>query len=235
MAEHLYTIAINEHFGKKCGCPVCSLYSMLEKNEIDTITGAAMMEPSVRIETNLLGFCSNHFNMMITNGKRLPVALILQSHLEEIRAHINSAKPDVTEKYLNNLEDSCYICSRINDKMKSVCSNIVYLWKTDENFRKLLSEQPRFCLPHYRTFLSASKELGRKDRVAFCESLGAVTETSLQSLSGDIDWFCKKFDYRFAKEDWKNSKDAIERTVETLTSRLPVKPNSNIRNNYEET
>ncbi len=225
MAEHLYTIAINEHFGKKCGCPVCSLYEMLEKNEIDVITGAAMMEPSIRIETNRLGFCEDHYNKMITNGKRLPVALILQSHMEEIRAKINSAKPDATEKYLSNLEQSCYVCDKLNEKMKNVFSNIVYLWKTDEAFRKSFSEQPRFCLPHYRALLAVSKEMGRKDRLAFCEALGKVTEGSLKTLSGDIDWFCKKFDYRFAKEDWKNSKDAIERTVEALTSNLPRKGN----------
>ncbi len=228
MAEHLYTIEINEHFGKKCGCPVCSLYEMLEKNEIEIITGAAMMEPSVRIETNRVGFCSNHFEMMVTYGKRLPVALILQSHLEEIRARINSAKPDATEKYLNTLENSCYVCDKIESKMKNVYSNIVYLWKTDDQFRDLLAAQPRFCLPHYRALLEASKELGRKDRLTFCESIGTVTEASLKELSGDIDWFCKKFDYRFAKEDWKNSKDAIERTVEALTSKLPRKPNGDI-------
>ena len=112
--------------------------------------------------------------------------------------------------------------------MKSVYSNIVYLWKSDEKFRALLTEQPRFCLPHYRALLSASKALGKKDRLEFCRALGDVTEGYLETLSGDIDWFCKKFDYRFAKEDWKNSKDSIERTVETLTSRPPVKPHTDI-------
>lgn len=228
MAEHLYTIEINEHFGKKCGCPVCSLRKMLEKNEIDIITGAAMMEPSVRIQTNREGFCLDHFSMMVTHGKRLPVALILQSHLEEIRARVNSLKPDATEKYLGSLEESCYVCSRLDEKMKNVYSNIVYLWKSDEKFRSLLAEQPRFCLSHYRALLSASKALGKKDRLEFCNALGRVTEGYLETLSEDIDWFCKKFDYRFAKEDWKNSKDSIERTVETLTSELPVKPHNDI-------
>ncbi len=228
MAEHIYTIEINEHFGHRCGCPVCSLYSMLEKNEIEIITGAAMMEPAVRIETNRLGFCNDHFNLMLTHGKRLPVALILQSHLEEIRAKINSAKPDATEKYLQNLEKSCYVCSKLDEKMKNVYSNIVHLWKTDPTFQKLFSEQPRFCMPHYRALLAASKELGRKDRLAFCQALGGVAEDSFAELSGDIDWFCKKFDYRFAKEDWKNSKDAIERTVEALTSKQPKKHSDDI-------
>ena len=228
MPEHIYTIEINEHFGKKCGCPVCSLLAMLEKNEVDIITGAAMMEPRVRIETNKLGFCADHFAKIITNGKRLPVALILQSHLEELRDHLHGAKADNAEKYLNNLENSCYLCDRINEKMASVYSNVVYLWKTDEKFKKLLREQPYFCLPHHRALLAASKDLGKKDRLAFCEDLNSVTEGYLATLSEDIDWFCKKFDYRFAKEDWKNSKDAIERAVQTLTSELPIRPNDDI-------
>ena len=228
MAEHIYTIEINEHFGKKCGCPVCSLYAMLEKNEVDIIIGAAMMEPRVRIETNKLGFCSEHFEKIITNGKRLPVALILQSHLEELRDHLQGAKADNAEKYLNNLENSCYLCDRINEKLASVYSNIVYLWRTDDKFKALLREQPRFCLPHHRALLAASKDLSKKDRLSFCADLTSVTDGYLSTLSEDIDWFCKKFDYRFAKEDWKNSRDAIERTVETLTSKLPHRPNDDI-------
>lgn len=228
MAEHLYTIEINEHFAKRCGCPICSLFSMLEKNEIDTITGAAMMEPSVRIQTNRLGFCHDHFSKMITNGKRLPVALILQSHLEEIESHIVPGKPETAERFLSSIESDCYVCSRLEDKMKSIYSNIVYLWKTEESFRKLFSEQPQFCLPHYRALLLASKELGRKDRTAFCEVAGTIFSQTLFTLSEDIDWFCKKFDYRFAKEDWKNSKDAIERTVTILTSKAPAKPGNDI-------
>ena len=112
--------------------------------------------------------------------------------------------------------------------MASVYSNIVYLWKSDEKFKTLLREQPRFCLPHHRALLAASKDLGKKDRMAFCDDLNGVTEGFLATLSEDIDWFCRKFDYRFAKEDWKNSKDAIERTVETLTSKMPNRPNGDI-------
>ena len=33
---------------------------------------------------------------------------------------------------------------------------------------------------------------------------------------GDVSWFCKKFDYRYEKEDWKNSKDAVERALDFL-------------------
>lgn len=33
------------------------------------ITGAAMMEPDVRLETNRLGFCKEHFDQIIAKGK----------------------------------------------------------------------------------------------------------------------------------------------------------------------
>jgi hypothetical protein len=35
----------------------------------------------------------------------------------------------------------------------------------------------------------------------------------MDRIQEDISWFIKKFDYRFENESWKNSKDAVERTV----------------------
>ena len=54
MAEKIYTIPINEAFDKTLesetpDCPLCLMRNMLEKNELERITGAAMMEPDVRI------------------------------------------------------------------------------------------------------------------------------------------------------------------------------------------
>ena len=57
---------------------------MLEDRLAEYITGAAMMEPDVRIETNRLGFCARHFDKITAVGSRLSVALILESHLKEL-------------------------------------------------------------------------------------------------------------------------------------------------------
>ena len=35
----------------------------------------------------------------------------------------------------------------------------------------------------------------------------------MERVNGDLDWFIKKFDYRFQNEPWKNSKDAIQRSI----------------------
>ena len=87
--NQIYTIPINEHFDMSrddhaCGCPVCSLHRMLEENELELILGASMMEPDVRQKTNALGFCPDHMSLLFERGKRLPLALMLESHLDSL-------------------------------------------------------------------------------------------------------------------------------------------------------
>ncbi|MBQ4066913.1 MAG: ABC transporter substrate-binding protein, partial [Clostridia bacterium] len=86
--EQIYTIPVNEAFemGQEDagrGCPFCRLLRRLELDELDLILGASMMEPDIRKKTNEKGFCPDHYGKMMKRGKRLPLALILQSHLQE--------------------------------------------------------------------------------------------------------------------------------------------------------
>ena len=64
MRESILTIPISEIFEPKCGCPICRMREMLETRTVEYIMGAAMMEPDVRIETNRLGFCREHYEKM---------------------------------------------------------------------------------------------------------------------------------------------------------------------------
>ena len=77
MREDICSIPISEIFEPKDGCPFCRMRDMLEDRMATYITGAAMMEPDVRVETNRLGFCKDHFEMILQRGSRLSVALIL--------------------------------------------------------------------------------------------------------------------------------------------------------------
>ena len=85
--EQIYTIPVNEAFEKvrdeQHMCPFCLLYNRLEANELDLILGASAMEPDVRIRTNELGFCDTHFGLMFKRSKRLPLALMMESLLNE--------------------------------------------------------------------------------------------------------------------------------------------------------
>ena len=95
MKEQIYTIPVNTAFersqaDKSCGCPFCTMKEILEKNELDLITGASMMEPDIRIKTNELGFCKKHYDMMLLMKNRLGIALMLESHLDEVSKTVKS-------------------------------------------------------------------------------------------------------------------------------------------------
>jgi hypothetical protein len=41
-------------------------------------------------------------------------------------------------------------------------------------------------------------------------------QENMARVKGDLDWFIAKFDYRNAGADWKNSKDAVSRSMQKL-------------------
>lgn len=234
--EQIYTIPVNEKFDASrddhsCGCPLCSLYRMLEDNEVDLIMGASMMEPDIRIVTNKLGFCDTHFDMMLRLKNRLSLALTLESHLDELREDIkgnfltNAINP--TAKPMNRikkLEGDCYVCQRINNNFSKVISTVVYMWESDEEFRKKFKAQPMFCLPHYRMLLTeVEKEYPKKKQAEFLKDAEGVVLPYFDSIREDIKFFCKKFDYRYADEPWGNAKDAPERAIKFLCGDLHSK------------
>lgn len=224
MKENICTIPINDIFMPKDGCPICRMYSMLEERYVEYITGAAMMEPSVRIETNKKGFCHKHFQQMVQNGNRLSNALILESHLQEIldlrMPSQKKNKPD--KKLLSSLDElfnTCYVCDRIEHDMHHFFATIFVQFQKDEEFKNLYKEQPYICLEHYSMLMkAANKGISSKIMAEFYKVTTSLTENYLQSLKNDITHFCSMFDYRNNGGDWGNSKDAIERSVLFLTS-----------------
>lgn len=226
--EQIYTIPVNEAFeasaaDHSCGCPMCAIYRKLEENELELILGASMMEPDVRIKTNEQGFCRLHYDIMFTRKNRLGMALTLESHLKELQKDIKEgafgqpgSKP---AKRIGELESNCYVCRRIAYHFEHMVETAVLLWDTDEDFPAKLSAQPYFCLPHYRRLLEyAQKRLSKKKLSVFADACGKVVNGYLETLTEDVSWFCKKFDYRYDEEPWYNAKDSVERAIKFLRS-----------------
>ena len=226
--EQIYTIPVNEAFDlvaekPECGCPVCVLFKKLQDDELDIILGASMMEPDIRIKTNEQGFCHTHFSMMLNKKKALPLALIMESHLAEVKKKLSGPvlignKRAAALSALGALEDDCYVCNRINKNLSAMIATIVYLWESDPEFPRKLKHAPCFCLPHYRAILEyASKKINKKAYADLYDDLYGVESTYLETLAGDVSWFCKKFDYRYDEEPWYNSKDSVKRAIKMLT------------------
>ena len=226
--EQIYMSPVSEAFeataGKpECGCPICRLYKKLQEDELDIILGASMMEPDIRIKTNEQGFCLTHYNMMLGRRRMLGMGLMMESHLAEVEKYLKGPailgdKRASAINALTRLEGDCYVCGRINKNLAAMISTTVYLWEQDYNgFRKRFSEQSWFCMPHYRAMLEyASKKLSKKVYHAFYDSAYEIQSRYLKELSGDVSWFCKKFDYRYDEEPWYNSKDSVKRAIRFL-------------------
>ncbi len=235
MLEKIYTIPVNEAIDAVTanpseGCPFCKLYRKLENDEIEIILGASMMEPDVRIKTNEQGFCGRHFDMMFERNNRLGLALILESHLSEVRklcepGGLFGMKTQKIPEKLGRLEKSCYVCGRIEHSFGKMVENTVYLYETESDFRKKMSALPYICLPHYRKLLeSASEHMNKKMLPDFQKAVAEVVNGYFDELRADVSHFCKKFDYRYENEPWGNSKDSVERAIRFVSGDRRTKP-----------
>lgn len=231
MREDITSIPVSEVFEPKDGCPICRMRDLLEKRVAEYITGAAMMEPDVRIETNKLGFCIDHYRLILKQRNRLGVALMLESHLAELEETVFQGAPLIGKSAKRQAKSAiehtgtCFLCRQVEWAMQRMLATVCRLWENESDFRTLFSEQPSLCLPHFTALVSAAEAGGmRKKRVPeFAKAAATISRNTLQELHGDVAHFCKMFDYRSSSEgaDWGNSRDSLERAVRYLTTRLP--------------
>ncbi|MFI3325926.1 MAG: DUF6062 family protein [Clostridia bacterium] len=222
MKQDICSIPISEIFEPKQGCPFCKMRDMLEDRMATYITGAAMMEPDVRVETNRLGFCKTHFDHILQRGSRLSVALILETLLAETEKDLMSVGTPIKKAIVagDNRENSCFTCENIEKNMLHLCSTVLSLWQSEEEFRELYANQTHICVPHYHMITKyAQKKMNKKNLVPFMTVTSNLSRKYMQEVTGDVSHFCRMFDYRNAGGDWGNSKDSIERAIEYLTGR----------------
>ena len=225
MDEKIYTIPVNEAFDEYDGCPFCRMRRKLEDNERELIMGASMMEPAIRIKTNETGFCRKHFEKMFAMNNRLSLALMLESHLDEVSKNTVIWKKSIvfkdnSKKAIDNmrkLKKSCYICQNTIEKFEKMIFCAVLLWNTQPDFREKTKKQPYFCVEHASEFVeTAALKLDKKQYSQFLEDISNVQSEYLSSLKEDVSWFCKKFDYRYENEPWGNAKNSVERAIKFL-------------------
>lgn len=230
MREDICTIPVSEGFEGKDGCPLCRMRAIAEKRVVDYIMGAAMMEPDVRVKTNELGFCKDHYLKMRRANNRLSLALMLDSHIQQVKTNVfgeNKFFKPSPKKILYKavrLQETCFICDKMNFGMEHMLDTIYRTYETDKDFRRLVSEQSEFCLPHYTMLAENIPDNMNKDRAKeFSQTIKQITLDYLEELGGDVRHFCNMFDYRNNGEDadWGNAKDAIERATAFFDGTLP--------------
>ena len=71
---------------------------------------------------------------------------------------------------------------------------------------------------------TAESHLPNAQREWFYETTFRLMRQNLARVKGDLDWFIEKFDYRNASADWRNSRDAVSRTMQKLQGIYPADP-----------
>lgn len=214
--EDICTIPINEIFDESDGCPLCRLQQKLETRALEYISGAAMMEPDIRIQTNEKGFCEKHYARLVRVGKRLPVALMLQSHCNEIRraVFLDSKGAKKKAETASSFHKGCWVCDSVDYNFRKLLVQFTRMYKQDPDFAAAFREQPRICVDHYAKLLeTAAKELDKKTLEKLTEACDYLLAKCLKEEYDRISAFCKSFDYN---SDITPDGQAIEKMIEIL-------------------
>ena len=246
MKYHIDTIPVWDAMKRDGECLLCALERKTELDEADRYLGASVMEPDIRVQVNRKGFCRKHHGMLYGMSNRLGHALMLESHTIETRermadafAKLNSAAEQLKNvsaigklggkargaeaavmeqaAALHEMADSCLMCETIAENMNRYLHTFFHLYKNDTDFRTRFQNSKGVCLPHTAQLLeTAVGELSSRELAEFIKVLTKLQTETMDRMQEDISWFIKKFDYRYEKESWGNSKDAVERTVNKL-------------------
>lgn len=246
LKEHIYTIPVLDAFKSDSECPLCELQYTLEQEAIEYMLGASYMEDDIRMETNKIGFCAKHYEEMYTRKNRLGLALMLHTHLQQINQDLSKLlgdgktppspkkssflsrfadKTSTSEEstkvsdHLQKIHEGCYICNKANTTFDRYVDTIFYLWKKDSQFIELVKNCKGFCLHHFDLLINeGARLLPANTYTEFCSIVVPLQLENLQRIEEEIEWFTRKFDYRFENEPWKNSKDAVPRTIQKIAS-----------------
>ena len=242
MKEVIETAPVMEAFESGDECPFCYLERWAEQRAINYVLGpsASYMEPEIRAITDQEGFCGNHLKKLYDYGNSLGNALIMQTHFIDLNRELTQQfsqfaapkkrrlfqkeeKPELLN-WLRRRNSTCYLCRRVESSMRRYFATFYTLIKNEE-FRSTAEAGKGFCLRHFQQLLEyAPQFLPNGQRQWFHSAIPTLMKENLARVQGDLDWFIAKFDYRNAGADWKNSKDAVSRSMQKLQGIHPADP-----------
>ena len=236
MKYTLDTIPVLDAYKTGCECPLCKLRIASEDSYVDSMLGAAYMEPDCRVRTNEVGFCTRHFQLMYDRRNRLGLALMTHTHMQEVIASVKEIlsadtparggllatlrgvrSEDGAPQRIRARMSGCVICEQLENAINRYAYTIAQLYGTNSEFKAMFDESKGFCLPHLALVLEmAEKTLSSETLRTFREAVKAVELPNLTRIEGELEWFTLKFDYRNTDKPWGNSRDAVERAVNKL-------------------
>lgn len=249
MKEQIHTIPISDAMANSGECPFCYIERKTEEHMMDFVLGhgASYMEADIRDMTDREGFCRTHLKKMYDYGNSLGNAWILKTlmkrHLDEMNKEWKSFKQEAAGKrsgffekkqkvsensivnWIEKRESTCFICSSVQNTFNAYMKTFFSMYKKDAEFRKQVAETKGFCLDHFKVLCQgADKQLNDAERKEFYATVLPLMQKNFERVYEDISWFIEKYDYKNKDADWKDSKDAIQRSMQKLRGSDPSLP-----------
>ena len=242
MKEHLDTIPVSDAFDSGDECPFCAVERQAEQRAIRLVlgAGATYMEPDMRATTDATGFCRAHYKKMYDFGNSLGNALMMQTYMvglqQELDAQLDAfqmpgkkglfSKKQAEElpllTWAKQKNGTCFLCQKTEYNMDRYYTTFFYMIKNPE-FRGKVEKAKGYCMPHFAKLLEVAQEkLPNGQMEWFYGTILPQMRENLARVQGDLDWFIEKFDYRNASAPWKNSKDAVSRSMQKLKGGYPA-------------
>jgi hypothetical protein len=215
-------------------CPLCVLVARAENLYVGSFRGNRVMEPSVRTQTNAVGFCPSHARRLYAGEGKLGLALVMHTHLQEIlpgvRADLQaiqqsaadgkkaSARIDEAAGRLAGLRDSCYICGLLASDLDRYAFTMLYLWQKDPEFPAVLRASRGFCLPHFLRMLGEARGTLHRDELGrWLAEVVPLMTSSLAGLEGDLLAFTQLHQGTSTDLGAGEVRSALGRTLQKLT------------------
>lgn len=125
---------------------------------------------------------------------------------------------------LDELMVSCAVCDRVHMHMDKILDVTLYLFFKEPDFRQRFEATKGFCLKHGRDLLRmADKQYPSGRQAELAQVLMPLMLENLKRVQDEVNYFTKMFDYKSQGADWKNSRDAVPRSIEKLCGPCDLK------------
>jgi hypothetical protein len=196
---------VHDAYTKPGECPLCVLEDAAETVYLKSFAHSRVMEPNVRVQTNMKGFCPAHYRKLYDGENKLGLSLVVHTHLQHVAAEVGGALDALTRAAearnpkdrtnaavapLAPLRDSCFICALLHEDMDRYVETILYLWNKDPGFPEVIRSSSGFCVPHFITVVEAgSSSLPAESLRHLLPELAALMTKSLERLERELGAF----------------------------------------------
>lgn len=219
-------------------CPICAIEEKSESKLLEILFLEMVMDVDFNKKLGReYDFCREHFKKLYNYPDKLGLAIIVEKMLTAYKDGLKKPgminihdithspgnaiqrlfKGSIGQNYIPGKE--CFICSRLESGSGMDIENMIHLWEADEDFRSLYSISKGFCVNHYNKAMSSCEIViaDSNARKRFKETTFKVEQESMERLHEELEWFIKKFDYRYSDLPWRTSKDSLPRSILKLT------------------